>query len=43
MIKNYLALAKPKLLFLALLSRSTQMQKAASVFSFLFTSNILTL
>ena len=41
--KNCLALVKPKFLFLGLLSCSIQMQKTTSVFSFLFTSNILTL
>ena len=41
--KNYLVLVKPKFLFLALISCSIQMQKTASMISFLFTSNILTL
>ena len=41
--KNYLAFVKPTFLFPALLSCSIQMQKTALVFSFLFTSNILTL
>ena len=41
--KNYLALVKPKFLFLPKLSYSIQMQKTASGFSLLFTSNILTL
>ena len=36
--KNYLTLVKLKFLFLALLSCSIQMQKTASVFSFLFTN-----
>ena len=41
--EHYLPLAKAKFLFLALLSCLIQMQNTVSVFSFLFTSNILTL
>ena len=41
--KNYLALLKLKFLFLALLLCSIETQKTASVFSFLFTNNVLTI